>query len=62
MEDFIIFSNTCGGRTMVRKSAIVGIFEDNEDATLGNVTVSTSDGDEFYTNDSFDSIISKLTK
>ena len=62
MEDFIIFSNTCGGRTMVRKSAIVGIFEDNEDATLGNVTVSTSDGDEFNTNDSFDSIIQKLTK
>jgi hypothetical protein len=62
MEDFIIFSNTCGGRTMVRKSTIVSIFEDNEDATLGNVTVSTSDGDEFVTNDSFDSIISKLTK
>lgn len=62
MEDFIIFSNTCGGRTMVRKSTIVSIFEDNEDDTLGNVTVSTSDGDEFGTNDSFDSIISKLTK
>ena len=59
MEDFIIFSNTCGGRTLVRKSAIVGIFEDGE---FGNVTVSTSDGDEFGTNDSFDSIISKLTK
>ena len=62
MEDFIIFSNTCGGRTLVRKSTIVGIFEDNEDGEFGNVTVSTSDGDEFGTNDSFDSIISKLTK
>lgn len=62
MEDFIIFSNTCGGRTMVHKSAIVGIFEDNEDGEFGNVTVSTSNGDKFGTNDSFDSIISKLTK
>lgn len=62
MEDFIIFSNTYGGRIMVRKSAIVCIFEYNEDATLGNVAVSTIDGDEFSTNDSFDSIISKLTK
>lgn len=62
MEDFIIFSNTCGGRTMIRKSTIINVFENNEDDTLGNVTVSTSDGNEFGTNDSFDSIISKLTK
>lgn len=61
MEDFIIFSNVVGGRTMVRKSEIISVHEDNEDNEL-EVVVSTSDGDEFGTNETFDSIISKLTK
>lgn len=59
MEDFIIFSNTCGGRTMVRKSVIVNVCEDDID---GDVTVGLADGSEFETSESFDSIISKLTK
>lgn len=62
MEDFIIFSNVFGGRTMIRKSEIVSVHEDNEDDTDGNIVISTSDGDEFGTTESFDSIISKLTK
>lgn len=56
MEDFIIFSNCSGGRTMIRKSAIDYVHEDD---TSGEVTVSTADT-EFRSSESFDSIISKL--
>lgn len=59
MEDFIIFSNTCSGRTLVRKSVIVNVYEDNAD---GDVTVGLADGSGFETSESFDYIISKLTK
>ena len=59
MEGFIIFSNTCGGRTMVRKSVIMNVCEDDTD---GDVTVGLADGSELETSESFDSIISKLTK
>ena len=59
MEDFIIFSNTYGGRTMVRKSVIVNVCEDDID---GDVTVGLADGSELETSELFDSIISKLTK
>ena len=58
MEDFIIFSNTCGGRTLVNKDDVVAVHEDNVD---GEITVVTADQD-FSTSESFDSIISKLTK
>ncbi len=58
MEDFIIFSNTCGGRTLIRKSEVVSVHEDDVE---GGITVSTNDAD-FMTSESFDSIISKLTK
>lgn len=35
MEDFIIFSNTCGGNTAIRKSEISVIHEgDDEQATI----------------------------
>lgn len=61
MEGFIIFSNVNAGRTLVRKSAVVSVHEDNENDDL-EVTISTSDGDEFGTTESFDSVISKLTK
>lgn len=61
MEDFIIFSNINAGRTLVRKSAIVSVHEDNEDNDT-EVVIGTSDGDEFGTTESFDSIISKITK
>lgn len=59
MEDFIIFSNTVGGRTMIRKSAIVNVYEDDTD---GEVTIGLADGVEYETSESFDSIFSKLTK
>lgn len=59
MEDFIIFSNAYGGRTIVRKSVIVDVCEDDID---GDVTVGLADGNGFETSESFDSIISKLTK
>lgn len=58
MEDFIIFSNVNEGRTLIRKSEVVSIHEDNET----EVVIETSNGDEFGTTESFDSIISKLTK
>ena len=61
MEDFIIFSNVVGGRTLVRKSEIISVHEDKEDDEH-EVVVSTSDGDEFGTSESFDSIVSKITK
>lgn len=61
MEDFIIFLNVNEGRTLVRKSEIVSIHEDNEDNET-EVVIGTSNGDEFGTTESFDSIISKITK
>ena len=61
MEDFIIFSNVNEGRTLIRKSEVVSIHEDNEDNET-EVVIRTSNGDEFGTTESFDSIISKLTK
>lgn len=59
MEDFIIFSNTCGGNTAIRKSEIAVIHEDDDEEV---VLVTLKDGIEYDTNESFDSIISKLTK
>lgn len=58
MEDFIIFSNTCGGRTLVNKDDIIAVHEDDVE---GEVTVVTTD-QEYMASESFDSIISKLTK
>ncbi len=58
MEDFIIFSNTCGGRTLVNKDDIIAVHEDDVE---GEVTVVTTD-QEYMTSESFDSIISKLAK
>jgi len=58
MEDFIIFPNTVGGRTAVRKSKVVSVFEDDMD---GEVVVSSTD-DDFHTTESFDSVMSKLMK
>lgn len=61
MEDFIIFSNVNEGRTLIRKSEVISIHEDNEDNET-EVVIGTSNRDEFGTTESFDSIISKLTK
>lgn len=58
MEDFIIFTNTVGGRTAVRKSKVVSVFEDDME---GEVVVSSAD-DDFHTTESFDSVMSKLIK
>ena len=58
MEDFIVFSNTCGGRTAIRKSKVVSVFEDDME---GEVVVSSAD-DDFHTTESFDSVMSKLMK
>lgn len=58
MEEFIVFPNTVGGRTAVRKSKVVSVFEDDME---GEVVVSSAD-DDFYTTESFDSVMSKLMK
>lgn len=59
MEDFIVFENVYGKKNAVRKSAIVSIYEEeNEDDV---VCISTNNSD-FEIPATFDSIISKLTK
>lgn len=59
MEDFIIFSNTCGGKTAIRKSEIAVINEDYDEEAA---SITLKDGIEYDTNETFNSIISKLTK
>lgn len=59
MEDFIIFSNTCGGKTAIRKSEIVVINEDYDEEVT---SIALKDGIEYDTHETFNSIISKLTK
>lgn len=59
MEDFIIFSNTCGGKTTIRKSEIAVIHEGDDEEV---VSVTLKDGIEYDTHETFNSIISKLTK
>lgn len=57
MEDFIVFDNVYGKKNAVRKSAIVSIYEEeNEDDVI---CVSTNNSD-FEIPATFDSIISKL--
>lgn len=58
MEEFIVFQNTVGGRTAVRKSKVVSVFEDDIE---GEVVVS-SNNDDFHITESFDSVMSKLMK
>lgn len=58
MEDFIIIANAVGGRTAVKKSKVVSVFEDDME---GEVIVSSAD-DDFHTTESFDSVMSKLMK
>ena len=59
MEDFIIFSNTCGGNTAIRKSEIAVINEDYDEEVT---SIALKDGIEYDTQETFNSIISKLTK
>ena len=58
MEEFIVFPNTVGGRTAVRESKVVSVFEDDIE---GEVIVSSAN-DDFHTTESFDSVMSKLMK
>lgn len=54
MEDLIIFSNTCGGNTAIRKSEIAVIHEcDDEEVT----SIALKDGIEYDTHETFNSII-----
>lgn len=57
MEDFIVFDSVYGKKNAVRKSVIISVYEDEDDDNV--VCVSTND-ENFETNESFDSIISKL--
>lgn len=59
MEDFIIFSNTCGGNTAIRKSEIAVI---NESYDKEVTSIALKDGIEYDTHETLNSIISKLTK
>ena len=59
MEDFIIFSNTCGGNTAIRKSEITVIHEDYDEEVA---SITLKDGIKYDTHETFNSIISKLTK
>lgn len=59
MEDFIIFSNTCGSNTAIRKSEIAVIHEDNDEEVT---SIALKDGIEYDAHETFNSIISKLTK
>lgn len=57
MEDFIVFDNVYCKKVAVRKSTILSVYEDED--TDDVVCISTND-ENFETNESFDSIISKL--
>lgn len=56
MEDFLTFKTFCG-KVAIRKSAIISVYEDDDDEDIVHITTDDSD---FETNESFDSIISKL--
>lgn len=58
MEDFIIFSNTCGRRTLVRKPAVVSVHEDDAEEEVNVSTI----GADYMTSETFGSIVSKITK
>ena len=57
MNDFLVFK-TFYGKMAIRKSTIASVYEDDDDEDI--VHIETNDGSDFETNESFDSIISKL--
>lgn len=59
MKDFIKFSDASKKRTLVRKSAIVRVREDDE-YDESEVVISTSDGDEFSVTETFDEVLGEL--
>ena len=59
MNDFILFDDVNGKKNAVRKSAIFSVYEDEDD---DNIVIVATKEVNFGTNESFGSIISKLTK
>ena len=57
MNDFLVFK-TFFGKVAIKKSTITSVYEDDDDEDI--VHIETDDGSDFETNESFDSIISKL--
>lgn len=57
MNDFLAFK-TFFGKVAIRKSTIASVYEDDDDKDI--VHIKTDDSSDFETNESFDSIISKL--
>lgn len=57
MEDFIVFDDVYGKKNAVRKYVIISVYEDED-----NVVCISTNNENFETNESFDSIISKLAK
>lgn len=58
MEDFIKFTTIRNENVAVRKSTIMAIIENEDDENVKVIT----EYDDYETEESFDSIISKLTK
>lgn len=56
MNDFLVFK-TYEGKLAIRKSEILSIYEDEDDE---NITHIVTDKSNFETEETFDSIISKL--
>ena len=57
MEDFIVFDNVYGKKNAVRKSAIVSIYEkENED----NVVCVSTNNSDFETPATFEEVLAKL--
>lgn len=57
MNDFLVFK-TFYEKVAIRKSTIASVYEDDDDKDI--VHIETDNGSDFETNESFDSIISKL--
>lgn len=57
MNDFLVFK-TFYGKVAIRKSTIASVYEDDDDEDIVHIEI--NDGSDFETNESFDSIISKL--
>ena len=56
MNDFLVFK-TFYGKVAIKKSTTASVYEDDNENI---VHIETDDGSDFETNESFDSIISKL--
>lgn len=57
MNDFLVFK-TFYRKVAIKKSTIASVYKDDDDKDI--VHIETDDGSDFETNESFDSIISKL--